>query len=275
VLGTESIQNKSSMSLPPTFASIKAIFFDLDNTLLDHNAAERGAITALFATNPERFGLEGIALDAATFVPAYSRVNEQLWYDMAFGRIAPHDLKRERFAQTLAELYPHLPTKTAHDAGESMGRLYLEQYRLHWSLLPHAHEVVQHISSLPHTQGLKRPVGIISNGFTDQQRGKLAHFGWETQFAPVLLSGEIGVMKPHKAIFDAALEAASALRSEHPPVQAQEALYIGDSYAHDIEGAAQAGWRTIWLNARNHSRTENRADLTITSLEELFHVQFQ
>jgi putative hydrolase of the HAD superfamily len=260
-----------------TFQGIKAVFFDLDNTLIDHNTAERQAITELFSTPPATFGLEGIegiTLDAATFVPTYSRVNERLWYEMAFGRITPENLKRERFSQTLAELYPHLSQARIHAAGEAMGRLYLERYRFHWSLVPQAQEVIHHIFSHFQTQAIERPVGIISNGFTDQQRGKLAHFGWETQFAPVILSGEIGVMKPHTAIFEAALEAASKLRPEQMPLQAHEAVYIGDSYAHDVEGAAKAGWRTIWLNTKYEHRPANRADLTITTLAELLNVHF-
>ena len=53
-------------------------------------------------------------------------------------------------------------------------------------------------------------------------------------FITVSVSGaEHGYMKPHRSIFDAALERAG--------VTAAEALMVGDSFKHDIEGALSAG----------------------------------
>ncbi|HWI16464.1 MAG TPA: HAD family hydrolase, partial [Vicinamibacterales bacterium] len=46
-------------------------------------------------------------------------------------------------------------------------------------------------------------------------------------------------MKPHRSIFDAALELAG--------VTAEESVMVGDSFKHDIEGALQAGWRAVLL----------------------------
>jgi putative hydrolase of the HAD superfamily len=46
-------------------------------------------------------------------------------------------------------------------------------------------------------------------------------------------------MKPHRSIFDAALERAK--------VKAGEAMMVGDSFKHDIEGALNAGWHAVLL----------------------------
>ena len=46
-------------------------------------------------------------------------------------------------------------------------------------------------------------------------------------------------MKPHRSIFNAALERAGA--------QAAESLMVGDSLKHDVEGALKAGMRAVLL----------------------------
>lgn len=69
----------------------------------------------------------------------------------------------------------------------------------------------------------------------------------------VITSAEAGASKPDRAIFDAALKAAGC--------SAAEAVHVGDSVEHDVEGARAAGIRPLLL-AR-----EGEGDLT--SLDEL------
>jgi putative hydrolase of the HAD superfamily len=69
-------------------------------------------------------------------------------------------------------------------------------------------------------------------------------------------------MKPHRSIFDLALERAG--------VKAEEALMVGDSFRHDIEGALSAGWRAVLLKRSGEVPYALPADLpVITTLAEL------
>jgi putative hydrolase of the HAD superfamily len=52
-------------------------------------------------------------------------------------------------------------------------------------------------------------------------------------------SAEHGYMKPHRSIFDTALGKAG--------VRASESMMVGDSLAHDIEGALAAGMHAVLL----------------------------
>jgi putative hydrolase of the HAD superfamily len=240
------------------FPHLKAIVFDLDNTLFDHTAAERKAINqflpqyynepsigAIFKEEPERF------------LAAYRHWNEILWHDLAMERITADNVKWRRFALTLREILPELAEEDAERLGRNMGKIYLELYAEGWQLLPDADETLLRL-------GERFSVGLITNGFSEQQRGKLARFGWETRFDAAVLSGELGVMKPHKAIFDHALSMLG--------VSANEAVYVGDHYETDVEGALDAGWRAIWFNPNGKPRPENRADWTISSLRELLQI---
>jgi FMN phosphatase YigB (HAD superfamily) len=51
------------------------------------------------------------------------------------------------------------------------------------------------------------------------------------------------VIKPHRAIFDAAR---TALGEPLP----RAILHVGDDWAADVIGAADAGWRTAWIRER-------------------------
>jgi HAD superfamily hydrolase (TIGR01662 family) len=85
-------------------------------------------------------------------------------------------------------------------------------------------------------QGFK--IGAISNShrsldaFTDHFR--LAHV-----ITTAVSSAEHGYMKPHRSIFETALERAG--------VAAAESLMVGDSVKADIEGALAVGMRAVLL----------------------------
>ncbi len=82
------------------FNGIKAIFFDLDDTLYDHTRAERATLTTIFESNQNLF--EQVQLE--TFLVTYARHNTILWEKMAEGEITAADLKILRLKNTFEEL---------------------------------------------------------------------------------------------------------------------------------------------------------------------------
>jgi HAD superfamily hydrolase (TIGR01549 family) len=84
-------------------------------------------------------------------------------------------------------------------------------------------------------RGLK--LALISNVGVDV-RGVLERSGMGDLFDAVILSFEVGAVKPHRPIFERALEALG--------VTAASALMVGDN-AHDDAGAAHLGIRTLLL----------------------------
>jgi FMN hydrolase / 5-amino-6-(5-phospho-D-ribitylamino)uracil phosphatase len=61
----------------------------------------------------------------------------------------------------------------------------------------------------------------------------------------VVVSQRVGTIKPHPAIFAAALEALGG-------PAADRVLHVGDDWAADVVGAKRAGWRAAYLDARPH-----------------------
>jgi HAD superfamily hydrolase (TIGR01509 family) len=94
--------------------------------------------------------------------------------------------------------------------------------------------------------------------------------GWEPHLAAVVVSQRVGSIKPHPAMF----AAAAAALGEPPPATI---LHVGDDWAADVVGAARAGWRTAYLDARPadsplpSSRRDNSVvpDLELAELADL------
>ncbi len=85
-----------------------------------------------------------------------------------------------------------------------------------------------------HASGLK--IGLISNSHRCLSSFE-AHFELRGLFAVAVSSVEHGYMKPHRSIFEAALRGAG--------VDASEAVMVGDSLTHDVDGARRLGMRGV------------------------------
>jgi putative hydrolase of the HAD superfamily len=82
-------------------------------------------------------------------------------------------------------------------------------------------------------------IGLISNSHRSMSEFE-RHFALDGLIAAAVTSSEHGYMKPHPSIFEAALALAG--------VTAGESLMVGDSLAHDIEGARGAGMRGVLVH---------------------------
>jgi putative hydrolase of the HAD superfamily len=81
-------------------------------------------------------------------------------------------------------------------------------------------------------------LGLVSNfAHAPSLRRILNHFGLTSFFDTIVISGELGLRKPHPRIFEEALKALD--------VRAGESVFVGDSLKADMYGAKRAGLRTV------------------------------
>lgn len=95
-------------------------------------------------------------------------------------------------------------------------------------------------------QGLEQmgmDIGLISN-FEAWLEGLLERLGILGFFRHLYISGRVGTEKPHRDIFDMALNGAG--------VQPQQALHVGDSLSSDINGARAVGLIPVMIDRMNH-----------------------
>lgn len=83
-------------------------------------------------------------------------------------------------------------------------------------------------------------VGAITNGVSSLQNIKLDTAGIRDLFDVVVVSGDIGIYKPDRRIFDEAIKRAG--------VKNEESLFVGDHPINDIQGALGAEMQAIRMN---------------------------
>ena len=203
------------------------LFFDIDDTLVDHRSAEEAAQRETFGKY--RALLPGLAFDE--WLATYRAKNRPLWDAYGRGEITRQILQHRRFHDPLAAM--------GGDASraDEVGDFYLTRYRDHWTLNDGAEEALEAASRVAF-------VGLLSNGFVEQQQGKIARFRLDRWARAVVLSEEVGAMKPDRRIFEAAVEAARLAGAG----VAGRRIYVGDSFPHDVLGARAAGWDAIFYN---------------------------
>ncbi len=211
---------------------LKAIFFDLDETLLDTSGCRPPAVEASFRVAVQRHS----NLD----LEAWRKASEEVKAEM-------HDLwlnSPNSGAELLREGSYRILKKLGIDDRELAAHVSQAYYQTWVSQLKLFPEVKEVLAAL---RGRFR-LGVISNGPSDLQRYKLQLFDLEGEFDPVVISGEVGVAKPDPKIFEYALQRAG--------VAPREALYVGDSPVYDIIGAKGVGMKMAWVN-RNGLPIEN------------------
>jgi putative hydrolase of the HAD superfamily len=82
---------------------------------------------------------------------------------------------------------------------------------------------------------------LITNGFEKTQHMKIKNSGIAHYFREVITSEQAGIMKPHPAIFEYALNTTGA--------KAAESIMIGDTLEVDILGALNAGIDAAYIHA--------------------------
>lgn len=221
----------------------KFIYFDLDDTLLDHKKAERAGLRDVF----EHFDMfNGISEDQ--LLETYHRINKGLWE--AYGRreIDRHELHRRRFEETFREL------GLDETIYEEAGKVYMNYYRNHWEWIEGAKEAYDSVAR-------KYEVGIITNGFAETQRMKIDLFNFEKSARHIVISEEIGEMKPHPKVFDHSTELAGVNR--------EDILYVGDSYTSDVVGGSKANWKVAWYTKNPIEQGYKLADLIFDDFKDL------
>ena len=197
----------------------RGFLFDADNTLFDYDRGEgeafrQAVVEAAPGADPER------ALEA------YKEINAGFWRRLEQGDVTMEELKVGRFRALLDFL----------GSGAAAGRLsarYLDILSTKAYFMPHAEEVLEALH-------LRARLGLVTNGISRVQRGRLGRSGILGLFNAVTISEEIGAAKPDPAFFSHAMRGLG--------LPASELLCVGDTPASDIAGAQASGIDACWFN---------------------------
>ena len=132
--------------------SPKAIFFDWDHTLWDHDRNASEVIQELLA---ELALLESIPHSPKVVWQEFTRINDALWDDYQHGRIDQKTLRETRF-----ELF--FEALGIRGDANLFSNIYLERTPRKKHLIPDAYQVIEKLAA-------KYPLYVLTNGFDDIQ----------------------------------------------------------------------------------------------------------
>lgn len=223
----------------------KHIFFDLDHTLWDFDKNAEETLNELYLS----YKLSDLGLNSCDlFIETYTLNNHQLWADYHLGKISKSALRETRFKKTFTDLglsEEVIPAQFEDD--------YITICPTKTNLFPHTHETLTYLQE-------KYQLHLISNGFTESTQHKVKNTGLTPYFKNVFISEIIGVNKPDKAIFQHAIDTATA--------EIATSLMIGDSLEADVRGALSFGMDAIYFNPLHAEKPED-INWQINHLKEL------
>lgn len=193
---------------------VKAVFFDFDDTLQSRKGAYRLYCEA-FLTK---------------YFPCISEAERERKLDEMEALVDGGYKDREVYFPELIELWgweDHPPLQELYDS-------FNYDFGKYIVMLPGAVETLREIKRRGYL------LGAVTNGVSSLQNIKLDTAGIRDLFDVVVVSGDIGIYKPDRRIFDEACRRAG--------VKNEEALFVGDHPINDIDGALGAGMQVIRMN---------------------------
>jgi len=244
---------------------LKAILFDLDDTLIDWSACN------LDWQQLERYHLGRV-------------------FDYVQAEVHPLDDKEHFFSETilhLLDLWQQAKnTLTAPHLGyaimEVLQRLGVPAEKLNmqacldaygWQARACVEAFPDVLTELPRLQSYGLRFGLVTNAVQPMSLRdvEMAHFGLLSYFEEHarLAAADVGYLKPHPKIFEAILE--------RMQLQPEEVIFIGDNLYADVNGAQQMNIKGVWrASQRQHYAPDDYEDIipdaTIHSLHDLYPI---
>ncbi len=240
-------------------AELKAVLFDLDDTLVPEMKPENEALLIACRLATERYGINAQQMTRsvgeaanklwATWSPSglYSTIAYSGWE----GLWGPPDIPDDGLGNDQETINQY-----KRDAWDSvLADFGIQDAELRNEIIErHRIERVGRIVPFPGAHDILREIrndyllGVVTNGSPAVQRFKLERSVLAGYFQTVVASGDVGVGKPNPLPFTTALEALC--------IRPEEATMIGNSWSSDIQGTADLGMSTIWFNLERAVRPE-------------------
>ncbi|MDP6532723.1 MAG: TIGR02253 family HAD-type hydrolase [Candidatus Marinimicrobia bacterium] len=219
---------------------IKAVIFDLDNTLLDFMKMKREAVRAGISSMIEA----GLSIDEEKSVERiFALYEEKGWENQQI-----FDLFLEEKTGTVDAKYLAAGIVAYRRAREASLKVY-----------PNVNQTLVALGKM----GLK--LAIVSDAPRREAWMRIFYLNLHHVFDVVLTFDDTGVRKPSPEPFKMALEQLS--------VDAKEAIMIGDWPERDVEGAKQLGMKTIYARYGDTFGTEESgADWEINDASEIVDI---
>lgn len=190
----------------------------------------------------------GINADWSSFFQVYKtvRVEQMRWQKQT---LKEYDM-RERLAKVLDAL--GFKVSSTSEIIQHALEEYFESYIKHVKMEKDTIHLLKNLH-------INRKLGLVTNfAYPPCIYTILDKFNLKQIFDVVVVSGEVGWVKPSPKIFHAALSKLG--------LKAHQVVFVGDDSETDIKGARNVGMKTVFLSS---DKTCEDADVTISHLSQL------
>ncbi|WP_328438394.1 HAD family hydrolase [Streptomyces sp. NBC_00457] len=202
--------------------SIRAVVWDVDDTLFDYTTADRAGMRAHLVAE----GLLGGDESVEQALVRWREVTDRQWARFAAGEASFEGQRRDRVRVFLGE-------ELTDAEADAWFLRYIAHYEAAWALFPDVLPVLDALAA-------SHRHAVLSNSSLTVQDRKLRVLGVHDRFETILCAAELGVSKPEAGAFHAACEALD-LAPRH-------VAYVGDHPEIDGQGAAEAGLLSVWID---------------------------
>lgn len=242
---------------------LKAVIFDMDDTLIDWGTGEQDWLDFEYRQLPGVYDYVSTTVDRAlpdydVFVQTHYKRVMDAWQEAARTLEAPH--------------LGHVLLGTLEQLGVPTGQLDMNTClrAYNWDGLPGAAPFPEVPEVLAHLRAQGVQLGIITNAFHPmwmRDRELQGHGLSPDWFACRISTADVGYLKPHPATFEKIMATLG--------ITADEGVFIGDTPGADIVGAQGVGMKAV-LRVRDEVPPKDTGDIVpdaiISSLQDLLPV---
>lgn len=219
---------------------IKAITFDLDGTLA-YGALDIGKYKKALVNYLHKIGYSG----------GTANLNKSQQAMLERQRKSQARNIELRFDLLYSDLLFNLGLDITQERLDYIEDLYNRFFKI--EIVPGVKKMLDDLSG-------KYKLAIVANSVTKVSRIALQKFDLAKYFDAIVLSRDLGARKPDPEIF------IYALRSMW--IKGSEAIHVGDSLEIDVQGAQNAGMKTVWIKG-DEEVTNIHPDFVISKVTEL------
>lgn len=227
---------------------IKAIGFDMDDTLYDRDLIYRSAydlVTRYVVKSDVEFEKFNLVYQECSLVEYQKFMSGEKTFD---------EYQLDRFVDAFKELNIDIDI----DQAKIFQAIY-DYQKKHVQLRQFMEKI---LLDLVERDDIK--IFLLTNGPSDNQRKKIKNLKLDKFFSEdeIFISGDLSVSKPDRKIFDHV--------SEKLNLDPSSIVYIGDNLENDVIGALEVGWQAIYYDYEDQNDNENKDIPTFTEEKDLY-----
>lgn len=216
---------------------IKAIIFDLDDTLYEYSKLNNKGIEKIC-----EFTCKKLNISEEIFYEAFNRAKKDVKEELTEGVASSHN--RLLYCQ-----------KTLENLNENPFSISLEMYEIYWSYILNNMKLNENVLEvLKFCKENKIKIGICTDLTVHIQHRKIRKLEIDKYIDAIVTSEEAGEEKPSFKMYKNIIKKLK--------IEKEKALFIGDNLKKDVLGSKNYGMKALWYSEKKSNECQSVSNFT-------------